>query len=154
MYTVEQRDRVHELTDVPFPAAEAPNPLVLADENTLMVAYISAAAGTSLIVFKQCYAIHFGQPNDGAFASHLLANRGLSPYGAFEVENSSWVTGLATRNRSHPRHDPEVFQRLRHWVWTFHDSVLECAAVSYAAVEGQRQPSELLDRMHALLRSD
>ncbi len=168
MYTVDQRDRVHELTDVPFPAAGAPNPLVLADESTLVVAYISATAGTgqtdragrlsaqdaaSLVVFKQCYASHFGLPNDEAFASHLLAKRGLPPYGTFEVENSSWVTGLETRNRSHPRHDPQVFQRLRHWVWTFQDSVLECAALSYAAAEGQGRPTELLHRMHALLLS-
>ena len=152
MYTVEQRNQVRELTDVPFPAAGAPNPLVLADESTLVVAYLSVTAAC-LVVFKQCYASHFGLPNEGAFTSHPLAEQGLPPYGAFEVENSSWVRGLATRNLSHPRHDPQVFQRLRHWVWTFEDSVLECAALSYAAEEGQAQPIELLDRMQALLRS-
>jgi hypothetical protein len=168
MYTAHQRDQVHELTDVPSPAAGAPNPLVLADERTLVVAYISATpingptdrAGqpsaqdsAGLVVFKQCYATHFGLPNDEAFASHPLVDRGLRPYGAFEVENSSWVSGLEMRNRGHPRHDPEVFLRLRHWVWTFQDSVLECAALSYAAEEGQGGPTDLLDRMQGLLRS-
>src|SRR3954467_8095141 len=88
MYTVHQRDQVHELTDVPLPAAGTANPLVLADESTLVVAYMSATDSTSLVVFKQCFAIHFGLPNDEAFTSHPLADRGLRPYGAFEVENS------------------------------------------------------------------
>jgi hypothetical protein len=152
MSTVEQRSRVRELTDVPFPAAGGPNPLVLADESTLVVAYIAANAAC-LVVFKQCFGSHFGLRNEGAFTSHPLAERGLPPYGAFEVENSSWIRELVMRNRSHPRHDPQVFERLRHWVWTFEDSVLECAALSYAAAEGQGQPIELLDRMRALLRS-
>ena len=37
VYTVSKHDRVHELTDVPFPALDAPMPLVLADESTLAV---------------------------------------------------------------------------------------------------------------------
>jgi hypothetical protein len=168
MHTVDDRDRVRELTDVPLPSSDAPAPLVLADEVTLVVAYITAAPSTgqadgsgspsadeaaALVVFRQCYAIHFGPPNDEAFASHPLADRGLRPYGAFEVERSSWVRGFELRNRHHPRHDPRLFQQLRHWVWTFHDSVLECAAWSYTALEAQGRPDDLLQRMHAALRS-
>jgi hypothetical protein len=104
-------------------------------------------------VFRQCYASHFGPPNDETFASHLLADRGLPPYGAFEVESSSWLRGLEDRNRGHPRHDPALFQQLRHLVWTFHDSVLECAALGYSALEAQRDADDLLARMNALLRS-
>jgi hypothetical protein len=168
VYTVDKHDRVHELTDVELPSSGAPAPLVLADEDTLVVTYIPArtsageADGSGLpsadetaviVVFRQCYAIHFGLPNDEAFASHPLADRGLRPYGAFEVESSSWVRGLEMRNRGHPRHDPQLFQQLRHWVWTFHDSVLECAARSYAALQAQGRPDDLLSRMYALLRS-
>jgi hypothetical protein len=165
VYTVDKRDRVHELTDVPLPSPGAPVPIVLASESTLVVSYITAGASTgqaalpsadeaaAIVVFRQCYASHFGPPNDEAFASHPLADRGLRPYGTFEVESSSWLRGLEMRNRGHPRHDPRLFEQLRHWVWTFHDSVLECAALSYAALEVQGRPDELLSRMHALLRS-
>jgi hypothetical protein len=166
--TVHERDRVRELTDVPLPSSAAPAPLVLADEATLVMAYITAEPSTAqadgsgspsageeaaLVVFRQCYAIHFGPPNDEAFASHPLADRGLRPYGAFEVESSSWVRGFELRNRQHPRHDPRLFQQLRHWVWTFQDSVLECAAWSYTALAAQGRPDDLLPRMHAQLRS-
>lgn len=168
MYTVDKHNRIRELTDVPLPSSGAPAPLLLADEDTLVVTYVAAEPSTeqadgsglssageaaALVVFRQCYASHFGQPNDEAFASHLLADRGLQPYGAFEVESSSWLRGLEMRNRGHPRHDPGLFQRLHHWVWTFHDSVLECAALSYTVVDAQGRPDDLLPRMHALLRS-
>jgi hypothetical protein len=164
MHTVDKRDRVRELTDVPFPSSGTPDPLVLADEDTLLVSYIPATLsagqdgvrsdeGVVLVAFRQCYASHFGQPNDEAFASHPLADRGLRPCGAFEVENSSWVRGLEMRNRAHPHHDPLLFDQLRHWVWTFHDSVLECAALSYAAVGAGDASKDRLSRMHELLRS-
>jgi hypothetical protein len=156
MPTLHHRDRVEELTDVPLPASAAPNPLILADESTLVVGYISTPAAeeqASLVVFKQCFAFHFGLPNEEAFATHPLADQGLRPFGAFELVNSSWIAGLELRNREHPRHDPQVFDRVRHWVWTFQESVLECAAVSYAVAEGQARPMELFDRMEMLLRS-
>jgi hypothetical protein len=168
VHTFKDRDRVHELDNVPCPATGAPEPLVLANEDTLVVAYESApptsnqAAGagaesaapatTTIVVFHQCYAIHFGQPNDEAFATHP-ADQGLRPYGAFELEHSSWLRGLETRNRAHPHHDPERFQRLHHWVWTFRDSVLECAALDHVTMDVPGRPDEAVPRMHALLRS-
>jgi hypothetical protein len=167
MCPVDRHDRVRELTDVPLPSPGAPVPLLLADENTLAVAYVTTEPSTgqadgagsasdeeaaALVVFRQCYAVHFGPPNDEAFATHPLADRGLRPYGAFEVESSAWLRGFELRNRSHPRHDPGLFQQLRHFVWTFQDFVLECAARSYMAVSAQGGPDDLLPRMHALLR--
>jgi len=168
VYTTEKRDRVRELSDVPFPSSGTPQPLVLADESTLVLTYMAAPPSTgqadgsgltsadeaaAIVVFRQCYAIHFGLPNEEAFASHPLSDRGLRPCGAFEVESSTWLRGLEMRNRAHPRHDPMLFQQLRHWVWTFHDSVLECAALSYEALEPQEHPDDLLSQMHALLHA-
>jgi hypothetical protein len=162
MYTVQKHDEIHELNDVPFPDPGASDPLVLADEDSLVVAYRSvmpvgdapggSSSGTSVVVFRQCFAIHYGLPNDAAFVSHPLDDQGVRPCGAFEVGNSSWIRELDTRNRGHPRHDPELFRQLRHWVWTFQDTVLECAAVSYAAGDAGGEV-DLLPRMRALLIS-
>jgi hypothetical protein len=162
MYTVPKHDQVHELDNVPVPDTAAPDPLLLADGSTLVIAYRSvpsldrAQGGkrssntTSLVVFRDCFAIHFGLPNEHAFATHSLPDRGLRPYGAFEVESSSWIRGLEARNRGHPRHDPQLFDQLRHWVWTFHDTVLECAALSYV-VEEVDPEVDLVLRMRTLL---
>ena len=152
MHTIDSHDRVHELPDVPLPSSGT-DPIVLADEDTLVITYIATADVATIVVFRQCYASHFGPPNDETFASHPLAGRGLRPYGAFEVQISSWLRDLEMRNRGHPRHDPQLFQQLRHWVWTFHDSVLECAALTYTVVEAQGIPDDLLPQMHAQLRS-
>lgn len=151
MQIVEKRDRVQELDDVPAPSLASPDPIVLADEDTMVLAYESTVGRATLVVFQQCFASHFGPPNDQAYATHLLPDLGLPPCGAFEVETSSWIRGLETRNRGHPRHDPGIFARLRHWVWTFHDSVLECAALGYTTQELEGRPADLVPRMQALL---
>jgi hypothetical protein len=157
--TLKKHDHIRELTDVPFPWTGAPEPLVLANEETLVVGYVPVApssdpARTVIVAFRQCYAVHFGLPNDEAFASHPIAGQGLRPCGAFEVEDSSWLRGLAMRNRAHPRHDPEQFQRLHHWVWTFNESVLECAAFGYETMDAPGRPGEIAPRLQALLRSE
>lgn len=167
MYTIDKRDTLRELADIPFPPSELPEPLLLADEDTLVVSYLvgppstAQAVGASasplqapaaLVVFRDCFATHFGTPNDEAFASHPLADRGLRPYRAFEVEGSSWLRDLEMRNRGHPRHDPQLFQQLRHWVLTFRASVLECAALTYATAEVHGSPDDLLLRMRTQLR--
>jgi hypothetical protein len=105
---------------------------------------------TAVVRFQHCHASHFGLPNENAFASHPVAGLGLRPCGAFEVENSSWVHELQLRHSGHPHQDAEVLQQLRHWVWAFHDCVLECAAVGYM-VEDAGPLAGLLTRMQALL---
>lgn len=48
---------------------------------------------------------------DEAFRGHPLASRGLHPYAAFRVEDSSWVRRLECMNAVHDSHDPERFTR-------------------------------------------
>jgi hypothetical protein len=125
-------------------------PVVVADEHTVLLAYRArpkptpdevAAIKMPLIVeadsdgpiaavsFKRAYASFFGPPNDEAFAAHPLSSRGLEPYGAFEIERSSWIREAERRNRVHPDHRAESFDALRHFAFTFHDSVFEALAV-------------------------
>jgi hypothetical protein len=150
MYTVDQRDRVVELRDVPQSDVGAPCPLVLANEGKVVVVYHrsnvppgwdgttvnvlgpnSAGEPAAIVRFDWVTASMFGPPNDEAFAGHPLASRGLRPYGAFEVLDSSWVRRLERMNSVHPQHRPEGYADRRHFVLTFHDSVFECVARSY-----------------------
>ena len=57
--------------------------------------------------FEHCYAHMFGPPNDEALRGHPLAGRGLRPYAAFEIRQSSWLRRLERMNSVHPRHDRE-----------------------------------------------
>jgi len=84
-----------------------------------------------LVEFSGYWSYMFGGPNDEAFHGHPLATRGLHPYGAFQIENSSWIRQLEKMNSVHPFHKPERFERLRHYVLSFHDSTFECVADGY-----------------------
>ncbi len=145
MYSIGFRDRVEKLTNVPKSDAGAPLPVVLADELRVLLAYRVSepdsnwdgtyvnvvspdTEGTVAIVTFEHASLHmFGPPNDEAFSGHPLAKRGLRPYSANEIHNSSWVQLRIKMNCVHPRHD-SMFVGLRHFIFAFHDSTFECLA--------------------------
>src|SRR5450432_512612 len=113
MYEVDDRDRVVELADIPRSSVGAPCPAIWASEHEVRVAYYLQewpdhkyrdATGDVLepnsegeplaILSIRHRALMFGPPNDEAFSGHPLASRGLHPYGAFEILDSSWVRRL------------------------------------------------------------
>ena len=170
MYSVDEKDRVILIEDIPQSSVGAPLPLVLIDEHITVVAfYLHAVAdnwdGTSirvvgketageplaLVRFSFCCAAMFGPPNDEAFAGLPLAQRGLRPYGAFVIENSSWIRQLEQMNSVHPYHKPERFWAYKHYVLSFHDSTFECVADSYTVELHRSSISEILPRMWELL---
>lgn len=125
--------------------------MILAGEHSLRIAYYLEEReegwdGTTIrmlspdqsnepcavIDFVTPYAHMFGPPNDEAFGGHPLAERGLRPYGAFEVEGSSWLAILERMNSVHPYHLPERFRKYRHFVLSFHDITFECIAEHFS----------------------
>jgi len=150
MYSIDNRDHVVELKDVPQSSVGAPLPVVLCDEHTLLLAYVvedvssywnglsvhivaptTSVEAVALVEFRRHRAFSFGSPNDEAFAGHPLTSRGLHPYGAFRVKDSSWIRELERMNQVHPLHKPERFQALEHFIFAFHDSTFECVAEGY-----------------------
>lgn len=135
MYTVDEKDRVIALEDFPQSSVGAPVPIIVSDEFTTAVAFYlqdtpedwdgtqvhivsreSEGEPLAIVRFSLCYAYSFGPPNDEAFSGHPLADRGLSPYGAFEVEDSSWLRQLERMNSVHHSHNPERFWRRKHYI--------------------------------------
>lgn len=157
MYEIDEHDRVVELTNLPQSSIGAPMPIILADEHAVLVAYCSEIEhpefdGTNplsvsendegevivMVKFLHVLAHYFGMPNDEAFSGHPLAARGLTPYGAFRVENSSWIRRLDRMNSVHPYHSPRFKSGLQHIVLSFHDSTFECVCGEGYAVRTQR----------------
>jgi len=148
MYEVDDLDSVIELTTAPQSSVGAPIPVVLAGEHDVFLVYYVQNApedwdGTSvrmvgadtegepvaIIKFVDCYTHMFGAPNDEAFQGHPLSDRGLKPYGVFEVRNSSWLRKLEKMNSVHPYHDKENFMKDRHhYIFSFHDTTFESIA--------------------------
>ena len=61
-----------------------------------------------------------------------LADRGLRPYGVFEIRESSWVRKLERMNAAHPYHDKHRFMSdKKHFVFSFHDTTFECVAETF-----------------------
>ena len=171
MYSVDNRDRVIELEGVPQSSAGAPMPFVLSDEHVTLLAYIIQdnlpdwgdrvltdedlallVEHLALVEFRECRTFVFGSPNDEAFDGHPLANRGLHPYGAFQISESSWIRQLEQMNSVHPFHKPERFLRLKHFVFAFHDSTFECVAEAFTVSEHQGSLESLLPIMQKRLR--
>jgi hypothetical protein len=171
MYPVDGRDKVVELENVPQSSVGAPLPIVLSDEHKILLAYIvqdtpadwdgsyvrvvdpsTSGEPLALIEFTPYRSFMFGAPNDEAFDGHPLASRGLHPYGAFQIENSSWVRQLERMNSVHPHHTPERFERLKHFVFAFHDSTFECVAEGFTVSEHEGSLESLLPIMQGRLQ--
>jgi len=171
MYQVDDLDRVVELEGFPQSSVGAPCPWVLSDEFVTVVAFyveekdpewdgttvrvVNADSGgekVAIVRFESCYASLFGPPNDEAFSGHPLARKGLRPYSAIVVDNSSWVRGLERMNAVHPDHRPEAFKDRKHFILSFHDSVFECVAKRYDVEFCEGSINEVLPRMVQLLK--
>lgn len=172
MYEVDDKDRVVELTNVLQSSVGAPTPVVLAGEHDLFLTYYlqdtpedwdgtnprSVGMDTedkpvAIVTFKACQAHMFGPPNDEAFDGHPLYERGLRPYGVFEIEDSSWIRKLERMNAVHPSHDKEWFMKdLKHFVFSFHDSTFECISEGFCIETFTGSVSSMVPRMLKALR--
>lgn len=119
----------HSLAVMFYLHVEAPN----WDGSSVRVVGIESTGEPAAVVVFDHPTIHtFGPPNDEAFSGHRLSSKGLRPYGAFEVLNSSWIHQLERMNSVHPNHNRESFLAgKRHFILTFHDSTFECIARGY-----------------------
>ena len=170
MYSIDQRDKVVSLDDVPQSSIGAPLPIILCDEHRLFLAYLlqgdtSGWDGTSvrvvdlessgeplaLVEFHRRASFMFGAPNDEAFHGHPLYSKGLKPYSAFVIENSSWIRQLEQMNSVHPHHNRARYQRLKHYVFAFHDSTFACVAESFTVTELSGSLAEILPEMQKRL---
>jgi hypothetical protein len=151
MYESDELDQVVKLKDVPQSSVGAPIPIVLAGEHDVMLAYYLenvpdgwdgttiriVSSGTedepvAIVRFKRCLVHMFGPPNDESFSGHPLSSRGLGPYGAFEIVDSSWLRILERMNSVHEHHDKKRFlENRKHFIFSFHDSTFECIAEDF-----------------------
>lgn len=162
MYPIDERDIVLEVDDVPKPRGGAPMPLVLADDNLLVLSYFVAdrspdaddSVRAAIVQFNLPLIHLFGPPNDEAIKGHPLWRRGLNSYAAYRVEESSLLRRLAAMNSVHPRNDASAFGRFHHYIVTFEDSTFECIAQSYtSAIEQFVSDDERYSRVLGTLRT-
>lgn len=143
-------DEVIELRE-PQSSVGAPCPMLVSDEHNLYVAFYMQEQAESfefeaigLVKFIGFNTFKFGAPNDEAFHGHPLHKKGLKPYGTFKIKQSTWVQELCKKNSVHPYHSDDSFNKLVHFVWSFHDTTLEVVAQGYEFELKQGSPSSVL----------
>ena len=149
-----KNERLIELTDIPHMEPGAPCPLVFATEHAVVVSYYLAFPETKegkecpcgVITFNGVWSHVFGAPNDETLNGHPLWNIGLRSYGFYEVLDSSWIATLCRRNRVHYFHRDSMFDDVRHFIFTFHDTTLEVAADSYKVSVEPGEPLDCITR--------
>jgi hypothetical protein len=139
---------VEPMKEVPQPMPGAPLPVVLSDDLQLLLCYASqrtvAPMGARIqqvdgdtefdavaVATFDLYKIYqFGAPNEEARPSHPLYRYGLGlgTGQVFRVRLSPWIRQLERMNSIHPGHDPQRYERLTHYVFTFEDRTFECVA--------------------------
>lgn len=124
---MQETDQVHVLDGWPHPSGGATEPRIYADDNYFVLLYTTKDQTYAVIEFPSCSQFTFGHPNDEVLRSHPLIEKGLEYYSVHRVENSSRLLALEKSNSIHHRHNAESFlKNMRHYIFTFHDSTLEC----------------------------
>jgi hypothetical protein len=136
------------------PSPSTSYPYIIADEGSAAIIYIAARYVSQepplvkrlpggdvtrptdhgelygLLRFPGGVDVHFAGPNDEALHKHRLHGRGLAAYDMFEVGNSRWAA--VTWDYNIPVGMPvPINDRRRHFVVTFHDSMVEILARSF-----------------------
>ncbi len=80
----------------------------------------------AVVSFEECIIHKFGGPNDEVVSGHPLYGKGLEPYAAHEVVNSSWIVEQQQINSVHSQYSVERWKTCRHFLLLFHDDMFEC----------------------------
>ena len=125
----------------------APNPIIIANDYKFNLMYYlpDEYNNKNLIikvvkfVFQNRRIIKFGSPNEVSLNGHRYYHLGLEAYGIFDVKESEWIEELKTTSQFHPRFNEDSYNNLKHYIFCFHDSTLECIAegFSFEVVEGE-----------------
>lgn len=126
--------RLTPLHDIVQMDPGAPEPLIVASDGRLLIAYWSAedeGGALHVLNFTRPLIHKFGAPNDETLEGHPHYPRGLQHYAFAEVEESPWIEDLKAANRIHPHHTDTAYSGYRHFIGTFHDSTIEIVAMGY-----------------------
>jgi hypothetical protein len=93
----------------------------------------ASSPGVVVLRFERVLALRSGSPHDEVLSGHHLFGRGLGPYRAHTVVNSSWITKLRQLNAVHPQYSPHAWDSCVHFLLTFHDETFECVADAFRA---------------------
>jgi hypothetical protein len=129
----------------------APNPLVIAKNGILYVLFYADSSmeyeneplqrnevydvGVVTLKFLGLHKFTFGLPGNETLHGHPYSVHAIESFGFYEVKNSDFIESLKEIESVHPYFESEKWKRLKHYVLTFHDDMLECIALGFEVEE-------------------
>jgi hypothetical protein len=141
----------------------SPSPIILSDGGNLFVAFygdewdpsrIPSTGGDDyypgilVIKFIRYQKYTFGLPNDESLSGHPYYKLGMEQYGFYELKDSDLIASLIKIQSVHPKHKPEKWIGVKHFIITFHDNMLECIAREF---EIKQVAPSIYDDMNTML---
>jgi hypothetical protein len=127
-------DEVVEIDVGCVPELAVPAPILFAADERLVFTFnatrrepggLRVDVGRAIVKVESCFLFKFGYPNDEALPGHPLYRHGFEGIAVYEVRQSSWIAEAARQNCiKFPESDPSRW-RLRHFLFSFHESTLE-----------------------------
>ena len=116
----------------------APLPTILANENKLLLLFHKIFQKDNeviRIIFKNYVSFKFGLPSEDSSEGHPYSKYGLGSEDVVEVINSDWIKEIDKIEQSSEDYDKDRFNKLKHYIFLFHDSTFECIAESFEIEE-------------------
>lgn len=82
----------------------------------------------AIVRLVHAYGLRAGGSNDEVIEGHPLFGSGIHNYGAFVIRNSNWIENEYRINSVHEQFSQSQWKDLRHFMWTFHDGIVEAIA--------------------------
>ena len=106
----------------------------------------------AIVEIRGCLVTKYGYPGDADLDGHRLRKKGLGRRGIFEVLHSNWIRQLSRQHKL-TKSDRPGPENLRHFVFTFHDSTLECIAEDLIFMPSHERMGEILARLSQIIRT-
>ena len=91
-------------------------------------------------------------PDENTIVNHPLAKRGLEPYGAYQIENSSWKRDIMRLESKEVGGREATLARMTHYIFTFHDSTFECVSDAYRMLVVNGSMADAIQEMVTLMK--
>jgi len=88
----------------------------------------------AIIRLIRAYGLRAGGSNDEVIEGHPLFGSGIDNCGVFVIRNSNWIDSECRINRVHEQFSQRKWDDLRHFMWTFHDGIVEALAEDVSVV--------------------
>src|SRR6185437_11809106 len=128
----------------------SPSPMIISNDNELFVSFYANKDRTSAVPVERniCYDVGiyvlkfklymkftFGFPGEETLRGHPYSRLGMKSYSFYELKKSDLIKSLQRIDKVHPRHNPEKWEKYKHYILTFHDNMFECIAQDFEVRE-------------------